>query len=185
MGPQDFRSNQTVYKGKPYYGSPELDLFRYAKDEMTCYPRRAEYEVIQSFQNDQPTSTTKIGQLHELVPIEDGLRIPEGTNTSSWEEVTNSSSFPAYARDANILYLIFAMTNPLSGSFETMLSPGSTVYDEILQDDQGRSFLRYSNFLGWNGKQNLHVLFLVFMTLHSNLNSSLSFQANGTGLWWT
>lgn len=80
MGPQDFRSNFSAYKGKPYYGSPEFDLFRYIKDEMTCYPRRAEYEVIQSFENGQPTSTTKIGQVHELVPIEDGVRFPEGAS---------------------------------------------------------------------------------------------------------
>ena len=166
MGPQDFRSKFSAYKGKPYYGSPELDLFRYTKDEMTCYPRRAEYEVIQSFENGQPTSTTKIGQVHELVPIEDGVRFPEGANTSNWEEMTNSSAVTAYARDANILTLILAMANPLAGSFRTTISPGSVLYDEVLQDDQGRAFLRVSNFLGWNGKPTLHVFSPSLTTVH-------------------
>lgn len=133
---------------------------------MTCYPRRAEYEVIQSFENGQSTSTTKISQVHELVPIEDGVRFPEGANTSNWEEMTDSSAVTAYARDANILTLILAMASPLAGSFQTTISPGSVLYHEVLQDDQGRAFLRVSNFLGWNGKSTLPVFFLGLTTLY-------------------
>ena len=71
------------------------------------------------------------------------------------------------------------MTNPLAGSFKTMLSPGSMVYDEILQDDQGRSFLRYSNFLGWNEILHQHVLYVFGAPFLLN-HFIFSGQRNGT-----
>ena len=118
------------------------------QETLSCYPRRAEYHVLQSFENGQQQSTVQFGEISDLVSL-DGAPAPEsGSHDLTWNLYANSTT-AAYIRDANILGLIMSMTHSLSGSYSTILDPNPQSLTNM--SNATANWTRFQDTLSWNG----------------------------------
>jgi hypothetical protein len=98
------------------------NVLNYTENTISCYPRRAEYKLHQTFENGQSTSNVTIGSVYELVPLPGYVTPPPGVNKETWLYNSNGSwgnEADNYLRDSNIMALIQTFASPLLGSFST------------------------------------------------------------------
>lgn len=92
----------------------------YTENTISCYPRRAEYELHQTFQNGGQISNVTVGPVYDLVPLPAKVTPPPNVDPDQWIYNSNGSwgdETTNYMRDANIMALIQAMASPLIGSY--------------------------------------------------------------------
>ncbi|KAE8158939.1 hypothetical protein BDV40DRAFT_291349 [Aspergillus tamarii] len=86
--------------------------FEYVSHVLTCSPRRAEYHVVQRFHNGEQSSTVTIGDVHDLVPMDEKFYFSKNNMTQAVVDTI---------RDRNIMALIMAMTKGISGNVGAMV----------------------------------------------------------------
>lgn len=90
----------------------------YTSHVLTCSPRRAKYHVVQRFHNGEQSSTVTVGDVHDLVPMDEKLYFSKNNMTQAVVDAI---------RDRNIMALIMAMTKGISGNVGALVSSAETV----------------------------------------------------------
>ncbi|GAB1201318.1 hypothetical protein APSETT444_010709 [Aspergillus pseudonomiae] len=81
--------------------SADTVRFNYVSHVLTCSPRRAKYHVVQRFLNGEQSSTVTMGDVYDMVPMDEKFYFSKNNMTESVVETI---------RDRNIMALIMAMT---------------------------------------------------------------------------
>ena len=107
--------------------STDTVQFEYVSHVLTCSPRRAEYHVVQRFHNGEQSSTVTIGDVQDLVPMDEKFYFSKNNMTQAVVDTI---------RDRNIMALIMAMTKGISGNVGAMVIG----VDSIEPTPQGATF---------------------------------------------
>ncbi|KAB8219536.1 hypothetical protein BDV33DRAFT_204247 [Aspergillus novoparasiticus] len=92
--------------------SADAVRLEYISHVLTCSPRRAQYHVVQRFHNGEQSSTVTVGDVHDLVSMDEKFYFSKNNMTQA---VVNT------LRDRNIMALIMAMTKGISGDVWAMV----------------------------------------------------------------
>ncbi|KAE8310649.1 hypothetical protein BDV41DRAFT_579345 [Aspergillus transmontanensis] len=92
--------------------SADTVQFQYVSHILTCSPRRAKYHVVQRFHNGEQSSTVTIGDVHDLVSMDEKFYFSKNNMTQAVVDTI---------RDRNIMALIMAMTKGISGDVWAMV----------------------------------------------------------------
>ncbi|RAQ40853.1 hypothetical protein AFGD_007155 [Aspergillus flavus] len=92
--------------------SADTVQFEYVSHILTCSPRRAKYHVVQRFHNGEQSSTVTIGDVHDLVSMDEKFYFSKNNMTQAVVDTI---------RDRNIMTLIMAMTKGISGDVWAMV----------------------------------------------------------------
>lgn len=109
--------NFQIKNAEVYYwvrnDSADTVRFEYTSHVLTCSARRAKYHVVQRFHNGEQTSAVTMGEVHDLVPMDEKFYFSKNNMTQAVVDTI---------RDRNIMALIMAMTKGISGNVAALVT---------------------------------------------------------------
>ncbi|KAK6837239.1 hypothetical protein RU639_001349 [Aspergillus parasiticus] len=109
--------NFQIKNAEVYYwvrnDSADTVRFEYTSHILTCSARRAKYHVVQRFHNGEQSSTVTMGEVHDLMPMDEKFYFSKNNMTQAVVDTI---------RDRNIMALIMAMTKGISGNVAALVT---------------------------------------------------------------
>lgn len=110
-------SGAASYDGN-YTGNP---MMYFTTQTWLCVIQRGQYQIFQSYMDNQLVSVPELKSVHSLVDLEVGVQPPGGMSLSQWVHSPEDGDWgPAViskVRDANIMTLAASMLSPLVGDY--------------------------------------------------------------------